>query len=76
MSIKDFIEKFAAQFYETEATEFLPETKFKELDEWSSMIALSVILMVDDEYKITINADDIENSTTIEQLYQSVLAKQ
>ena len=75
MEIKDFITNFAAQFDETDANEFKAETVFKELDEWSSLIALSVIAMVDEEYDITIKGDDIRNSNTIEDLFNSVKAK-
>ena len=75
MEIKDFITNFAAQFDETDANEFKAETVFKELDEWSSLIALSVIAMVDEEYDITIKGDDIRNSNTIEDLFNAVKAK-
>lgn len=75
MEIKDFIENFAAQFDETDASEFKADTEFKALDEWSSLIALSVIAMVDEEYDITIKGDDIRNSNTIEDLFNAVKAK-
>lgn len=75
MEIKDFIENFANQFDDTDASEFKAETKFKELDEWSSLVALSVIAMVDEEYDITIKGEDIRNSTTIEELFNAVKAK-
>jgi len=41
MELKKFIECFAEQFEETEFSVFQAETKFKELDEWSSLLALS-----------------------------------
>ena len=75
MELKDFIENFANQFDDTDASEFKAETVFKEMDEWSSLIALSVIAMVDEEYDITIKGDDIRNSDTIEDLFNAVKAK-
>ena len=75
MEIKDFIENFANQFDDTNASEIKAETVFKELDEWSSLIALSVIAMVDEEYDITIKGDDIRNSNTVEDLYRAVKGK-
>ena len=51
MDLNDFIEHFAEQFDETEKIVFTAETVFKELDEWSSLIALSVMAMADEEYK-------------------------
>lgn len=75
MELKEFIENFAAQFDDTDASEFKGETKFRELDEWSSLIALSVIAMVDEEYEVTLKGDDMRAATTIEELYQIVKGK-
>ena len=75
MELKDFIENFAAQFDDTDASEIKADTKFRELDEWSSLIALSVIAMVDEEYDITIKGDDIRNANTVEDLFNAVKAK-
>lgn len=75
MVLKDFIEKFAEQFDDTDASEIKAGTVFKELDEWSSLIALSVIAMVDEEYDVTIKGDDIRNSDTVEDLFNAVKSK-
>jgi len=50
--METFIKHFAAQFDETEASEFTQNTVFKDLEEWSSLLALSVIAMADEEYKV------------------------
>lgn len=75
MELNDFIEKFAEQFDETDASEFKAETEFKALEEWSSLMALSVIAMVDDEYDVTLKGDDIRSSETIEDLFNLVKSK-
>lgn len=75
MELKDFIAKFAEQFDETDASEFKAETVFKELEEWSSLIALSIIAMVDEEYDVTLKGDDIRNASTIEDLFNTVKSK-
>ena len=75
MELKNFIENFANQFDETDASVFLANTVFKELDEWSSIMALSIIAMIDDEYEVAIKGDDIRKSTTIEDLYTIVKSK-
>ena len=75
MEIKDFVQNFADQFDDTEADLFTAGTKFRELEEWSSLIALSVILMVDEEYGITIEGKDIENVGTIEELFNTIESK-
>jgi len=76
MEIKEFIENFAEQFDDTEASELKPETVFKDLDEWSSLIALSVIAMADEEYEVELKGDDIRNSNTIQDLFEVVKSKQ
>lgn len=75
MELIDFIENFADQFDDTDASEIKAETVFKNLEEWSSLIALSVIAMIDEEYDVTIKGDDIRNSDTIEDLFNLVKSK-
>lgn len=75
MELKDFIVNFAEQFDDTDASEIKAETMFKELDEWSSLIALSVIGMVDEEYGVTLNGEDIRISNTVEDLFNTIKAK-
>lgn len=75
MELNEFIANFASQFDETELDVFSASTEFKELDEWSSLIALSVIAMVDEEYDVTLKGDDITESKTIEELFNKVCSK-
>lgn len=76
MNIQEFIENFAAQFDETDEELFAADTRFKELDEWSSLTALSIIAMVDDEYDVIIKGNDIINSDTIQDLFDIVEKQQ
>jgi acyl carrier protein len=69
MEIKEFIDNFAAQFDDTDASVFTAETKFKEIAEWSSLSALS---MIDEEYDVEINGQDIRNCETITDLFNLV----
>ena len=75
MEIKDFIQHFAEQFDDTELSEFKPETVFHELDEYSSLIALTIIGMVDEEYGVTIGAEEMSAAVTIEDLFNTVKSK-
>lgn len=75
MELKEFIEKFAEQFDDTDASQFAPNTDFRELDEWSSLIGLSIIAMVDEEYDVALKAVDFRQATTIEDLYNIVISK-
>ena len=74
-TLEDFLTLFAEQFDDTDASKIKADTVFKELDEWSSLIALSVIAMVDEEFDITIKGDEIRNSNTVGDLYNAVIAK-
>lgn len=75
MELNEFIENFANQFDETESSEFTSETKFHDLEEWSSLIALSLIAMVDEEYDVTLKGDDIKSAVTVEDLFNTVKSK-
>ena len=74
MKLNEFIENFANQFDDTDVSEITAATEFKALDEWSSLVALSIIAMVDEEYDVTIKGD-IRNSKTIEDLFNVVASK-
>jgi acyl carrier protein len=75
MELNEFIKHFAEQFEETEENAFTPDTDFRELDEWSSLISLSIIAMVDEEYNVEINGEDFRQATTISDLYEVVKSK-
>lgn len=75
MELQTFIENFAAQFDDTDASVFAADTRFHDLDEWSSLIALSLIAMVDEEYDVTLKGDDVRNAITIEDLFNTVKSK-
>lgn len=68
MEIKEFIEKFA-EAVEIENVENLnAETDFRQLNEWSSLAALSVIAMYDEEFDKTVNGNMLRECKTIEDL--------
>jgi len=72
MDIERFIENFTDLFDETDPDTITATTQFKNLDEWSSLVALSVIAMVDEEYDVEFRGDDIRGSNTVEDLYNIV----
>lgn len=72
MNINEFIENFAAQFDDTELSEFSSDLKFRELDEWNSFLALGVMAMIKSEYDVAITADEMRNATTVQDLFDTV----
>ena len=75
MEIQKFIELFGEQFDETDVTTLTAETNFRDIDNWSSLIGLSVIAMVDEEYDVQLKGDDIRNSNTIADIFEIVKSK-
>lgn len=75
MELTDFISNFAAQFDDTEESVFTAETKFRELDEWSSLLALSIIAMVDEEYDVQLKGEEMRSANTIQELFDLVASK-
>ncbi len=76
MELNEFVAHFAEQFEETDASEFTPATKYHELDEWSSLVGLSIIAMVDEEYGVALKGNDVKSSVTIEDLFNVVKERQ
>ncbi len=74
-TLDEFVELFAEQFDETDASEFTAETVFHDLDEWSSLIGLSVIAMIDEEFEVVIKGDEMRSAVTVEDLYNIVKSK-
>lgn len=72
MTFDVFIEKIAFLFEETPASELMPQTRYKELPEWTSLIALSLIVLAFNEFGSTISGDDIEASGTLEELFERI----
>lgn len=75
MEIKEFIQNFAEQFDETDASVFTAETVFHDLDEWSSLVGLSIIAMIDDEYDVTIKGDELRAAKTVADVFELVKSK-
>ena len=64
MTLDGFVARFAELVTAT--------SEYKRFEEWSSLVALSIISMVDDEYDKSITGADLRNCTTIEELYNLV----
>ena len=73
MKKEEFVLNFANQFDETDASEITINTAFKDLEEWSSLLSLSIIAMCDEEYDVKIKGDDTRNAVTVEDLYNIVI---
>ena len=75
MELKEFIENFAEQFDDTDASEIQANTEFHELEEWGSLTGMGVIAMVKTTYGKTITGKEIRECVTVEDLFNLVASK-
>ena len=75
MELKEFIENFAEQFDDTDASEITAATDFHNLDEWGSLIGMGVIAMVKTVYGQTVTGKEIRECVTVEDLFNLVASK-
>ena len=75
MELNEFIKKFQEQFDETDASEIQSDTFYQELDEWSSLSAMSIIAFVKTCYNKSITGKEIRSCETVEELFELVQSK-
>lgn len=75
MNLNEFIEAFAGEFEDTDPSVFNADTKYKDLEEWGSLTALSIITMVDAEMEKTLTGADLRACETIVQLFNLIQNK-
>lgn len=68
---KEFIQNFADQF-DDEPEGLTLETRFRDIDGWSSLVALSEMAMCDEEYEVILSANEMENANCIGDLFYIV----
>lgn len=72
MEIDSFIVLLRELFEDTNPEEITKDTYYQELDEWSSLTALSIIAMVKTEYSRSITGKEIRSCETVEDLFNLV----
>ena len=75
MDANEFIKNFAAQFDDTDLSEFTLETRFRELDEWSSLNALAILNMIGKKYTVLLRPDEMKPTNTVQELFDLVQSK-
>ena len=74
MSLEKFLAKVLDQF-ENNSIKFSGNTNFRGLSEWNSLTALMVIDMIDEQYNVSVNGDDIKSCNSLRELWDLVLSK-
>ena len=75
VAIEDFIKGVEEEFEDMEQGMLKPCSTIKEHFTWDSINALIFIAHVNVEYDVVINADDLVNSNTVQDLYNVVSSK-
>lgn len=75
MEINIFLQNFVSILDDTDAALITNETIFRDLEEWDSLTALSLIAMVDEEYSLKLTGDDIKTSTTLQDIFEKIKNK-
>lgn len=75
MELNDFVTVFANQFDETDPEEIQASTQFHDLEEWSSLIGMSIIAMAKTEYGKTITGAELRACNTVEDVFNVISSK-
>ena len=70
-----FIKNIAAQFDGIDPKNLSFQTRLDEIGGWDSLTALSILTMVEKEYGVSIEGEDIMENPTIEDLYNTVKSR-
>lgn len=70
-----FLDLIGSLLYKTEKEYLVSTTIYKHLCEWNALWATSLILMIHEEYKVELDNYDLEQTETIEELYERLSLK-
>jgi acyl carrier protein len=70
-----FITQFKEQFLDPEEVVFERNTKFRDLKDWDSLTGMSILVMIEDEYKVTISPEELKAANTINDVIELVNVK-
>ena len=75
MEINAFLKNFADILDDTDAALITQETVFRDLDEWNSLTALSLIAMADEDYDVKLTGDEIKSSNSLNDIFEIIKNK-
>lgn len=75
MEISIFLQNFIDILDDTDAMLIQAQTVFRDLEEWDSLTALSLIAMADEEYSVKLTGDDIKSSNTLQDVFEIIKTK-
>lgn len=71
----EFLKEVVKIFEETPYAEIKLNSRFKEFEEWSSLVLFSLIVLIEDQYSKIISVRDLNSINTFEELYEFLFIK-
>ena len=75
MNIHELINYIETEFEEIENGTLIPESSIRDIEGWSSMHALILIALIDNNYDILLTGEELKNALTIQDLYDVILKR-
>jgi acyl carrier protein len=75
MTVEHFINTIALEFDEVAPESISPESEFRNLEGWSSMLSLIIISKINKVFGVTITSQELAASKTLEDLYKIAYSK-
>lgn len=75
MEIEELINNITGQLTQQDPSKLSPETRLGDIEGYSSLESLFILLMIDKVYKVNLTDEDMDASTTIEDLFNIIKSK-
>ena len=75
MELNEFVANFAEHFDDTDASEITASCVFHDLEEWSSLVGMSVIALAKTEYGKSITGAELKACVTVEDVFNLISSK-
>ena len=75
MDLNKFIQDFITQFDEAPSITVTKDTNFRNELEWDSLVTLSIIAMIDEEYNTKISGLELKELNTVGEIFELIKSK-
>ena len=72
--MQEFIESIA-EILEMDESEITQEFNLKESDNWDSLAQLSLLMLAEDDYDVTVTDEELKSANNVLELYQLIQTK-
>ena len=72
MALNDFVAHFAEQFDATDPSEITASCVFHDLEEWSSLVGMSVLALAKTQYGKAITGAELKACVTVEDVFNLI----